>query len=78
MHHCGSVILLVVRPLPLHRVVEHLQSSLYGLVIIRPFVKLVQRVLRGRGGEGGKEEGGDEGGGRGLWYSVGIAELVSY
>ena len=67
MHHRRSVIISIVRSLPLHRVVEHLQSSLYSLVIIRSFVKLVQRVLRGRGR-------GEEG----LWYTGEIAELVCY
>ena len=35
-----------------HRAVEQLKTSLYGLVIVCPFVKLVQRVLRGGGGGG--------------------------
>ena len=64
MHHCRSVTLLAVWSLLLHRVIQRLQSSLYGLVIIGASVKLVQGVLRG------------EGRGR-QWYSGEMAKLVS-
>ena len=51
MHQCRHITLPIVRCLPLHRVVQLLQTSLYTLiVIVATDERVVERVLGGGGG----------------------------